>query len=76
MLTPGFLLLSRIIHGPKGSLLTVFNDIPEDQATLLEIPSQYHRVKDLYREQEIPVAGSSIQVTVPYRDVSVYLLEA
>jgi len=65
----------RIIHGPQRSLLAVFNDTLEDQTSVLELPPQYHRVKDLYTDLEGPLADGRIRVTVPYQDVSVFLLD-
>jgi hypothetical protein len=65
----------RIIHGPARSLLTVFNDTLEDQPARIQLPPTFHRVHDLYDGREVSLESGGIQITVPYQDVSVFLLE-
>ncbi|MDR3675845.1 MAG: beta-galactosidase [Acidobacteriota bacterium] len=65
----------RLIEGAKGSLLTVFNDTPQDLTESLVVPARFHRATDIHTEKPVAWVNGALQVSVPYEDVLVLLLE-
>lgn len=65
----------RLVEGKKQSLLVVFNDHPSDQAARLTLPGRYHRATELFTGRNRPVVNGAVQLTVPYQDAVVLLLE-
>jgi hypothetical protein len=65
----------RLVEGDKRSLLVVFNDNPQDQVTSLQLPARYKKATDLYSRANHPVVNNVVQLTVPYEDAVVLLLE-
>jgi beta-galactosidase GanA len=65
----------RLIEGPKRSLLAVFNDSPQDQTENLVLPPRYHRAADIHSQKIQTWENGALQVSVPYEDVLVLLLE-
>ena len=65
----------RLIEGSKRSLLTVFNDTPQDLTENLVLPSRYHQATDIHSQKSLAWENGAIQVSVPYEDVVVLLLE-
>jgi hypothetical protein len=64
----------RILRAQGQSLLTVFNDLPSDQSARIHLPAGFTRAQDIYSRKEWPVEHDELQITVPYEDVSVFLL--
>jgi len=65
----------RLVEGDKRSLLVVFNDNPQDQVATLKLPARHKRATDVYRRANHPVVNNAVQITVPYEDAVVLLLE-
>ena len=65
----------RLIEGSKRSLLAVFNDTPQDQTENLVLPTRYHRATDIHSQKIQTWENGALQVSVPYEDVLVLLLE-
>jgi hypothetical protein len=65
----------RLIEGSSKSLLAVFNDTPQDQTSQVRIPARYQKATDLHRQVELPIAQGSLNITVPFEDVVVLLLQ-
>jgi hypothetical protein len=65
----------RLIAGDKRSLLAVFNDTPADQAASVALPARYKKATDLHSHTARPIVNNAVQLTVPYQDVVVLLLE-
>jgi beta-galactosidase len=65
----------RLIEGPKRSLLAVFNDTPRDQTAGIGLPRRYHRATDIHSRRIQTWKYGVVQVSVPYEDVIVLLLE-
>ena len=63
------------MEGEKQSLLVVFNDHPTDQTASLTLPARYQKATDLYTGVNLPVVNGAVQLTVPYQDARVLLLE-
>jgi hypothetical protein len=65
----------RLVEGDKRSLLVVFNDNLQDQTTMLKLPARYKKATDLYSRANRAVLHNAVQLTVPYQDAVVLLLE-
>jgi len=65
----------RLIEGSKRSLLAVFNDTPQDQTANIKVPPRYHRATDIHSQKVQAWDNGAVQVSVPYEDVVVLLLE-
>jgi hypothetical protein len=65
----------RLIEGSKRSLLAVFNDTPQDQTANVIVPPRYHRATDIHSQKVQPWEKGAVQVSVPYEDVVVLVLE-
>ena len=65
----------RLIQGERQSLLVVFNDHSSDQTATLKLPARYQKATDLYGGIERPLVHGSVNLTVPYQDAMVLLLE-
>jgi beta-galactosidase len=65
----------RLIEGEQRSLLLVFNDGISDQTSSVTVPHRYTSATNLYTNQKQMVNENSVQVTVPFQDVSVIRLE-
>ncbi len=65
----------RLVAGEKQSLLVVFNDHAQDQVATLKLPARYQKATDLYSGANRIVVNNALQLTVPYQDVVVMLLE-
>jgi hypothetical protein len=65
----------RLIEGSKRSLLAVFNDTPQDQTENLVLPARYQRATDIHSQKAQTLENGALQVSVPYEDVVVLLLE-
>ena len=65
----------RLVEGDKRSLLVVVNDNPQDQVATLKLPARHKRATDVYRRANHPVVNNAVQLTVPYQDAVVLLLE-
>jgi hypothetical protein len=63
------------VEGDKRSLLVVVNDNPQDQVATLKLPARHKRATDVYRRANHPVVNNAVQLTVPYQDAVVLLLE-
>ncbi len=71
----GLRLRPRLIEGLKRSLLLVFNDSTEDVGENTKLPSRSRRATDIHRQVSRDVEHNAIQVTVPFQDVVVLLIE-
>jgi hypothetical protein len=71
----GLRLRPRLIEGPVRSLLVVFNDTSEDQREHIKLPSRFRRATDIHQQAKHAVEQNAVQVTVPYQDVVVLMLE-
>ena len=58
----------RIIEGSRRSLLIIFNDTCQDQASRIKLPSRYGRAVDIHSGQQVALEDQSVQVTVPDSD--------
>jgi beta-galactosidase GanA len=65
----------RLIPGEKRSLLAVFNDTPADQTASIALPARYKKATDLHSQVTRPIVNNAVQLTVPYQDAVVLLLE-
>jgi beta-galactosidase len=65
----------RLVEGERKSLLVVFNDTPQDQSASLKLPARYTKVTDLHSQATCVVMDHSVNLTVPYQDAVVLLLE-
>ena len=65
----------RLLQGEKRSLLVVFNDTPKDQTSQIKLPARYRKATDLHSGIDRPVVSNVVELTVPYQDVVVLLLE-
>ena len=65
----------RLVEGEKRSLLVVFNDNLQDQVATLKLPARYGKATDLHSRANCPLVNSAVQLTVPYQDAVVLLLE-
>jgi hypothetical protein len=65
----------RLLEGEKRSLLVIFNDTPKDQTASIELPPRYKKVTDLHSRVNKLIVSNAVQLTVPYQDVMVLLLE-
>ena len=65
----------RLVEGKKQSLLVVFNDHTSDQTARLMLPARYQKATDLFTGVNRPVVNGAVQLTVPYQDAVVLLLE-
>jgi beta-galactosidase len=65
----------RLVEGSKQSLLVVFNDHTSDQSASLKLAAPYLKATDLYSGVNRPVVNGAVQLTVPYQDAVVLLLE-
>jgi hypothetical protein len=65
----------RLIQGPNRSLLAIFNDTAADETESIALPAHYRRAVDIHGQQEQRIENHTLQVTVPYEDVVVLLLE-
>jgi hypothetical protein len=74
-IVPGGKLRPRLIEGKRQSLLAVFNDYATDQSATLKIPARYGKATDLFSGINLPVLNGELQLTVPYQDAQVLLLE-
>jgi beta-galactosidase len=64
----------RILRASGQSLLTVFNDTPQDQNAKITLPPGFTTARDIYSGVESRVERDGLQVAVPYEDVSVFVL--
>jgi beta-galactosidase len=67
----------RFIRGRQKGILLAFNDTAENQTDTLDIASltPFSSARDLYQQTSIAMPGKALQLTVPYQDVAVILLE-
>ena len=65
----------RLIEGSHRSLLVILNETAADQVESIVLPSRYLRATDIHSQTELRVENGSVQVTVPYEDAIVLLLE-
>ena len=65
----------RLLEGEKQSLLVVFNDTPKDQVASLKLPPRYKKATDLHSKINRPLVSDAVQLTVPYQDAVVLLLQ-
>jgi len=65
----------RLMQGEKRSLLAIFNDTPRDQTANIKLPARFKKTTDLHSGGERPIVLGAVQVTVPYQDAMVLLLE-
>jgi beta-galactosidase GanA len=65
----------RLIEGSKRSLLTVFNDTVQDQTASIALSPRYHRATDIHSQRIQTWENGAVQVSVPYEDVVVLVLE-
>jgi len=65
----------RLVEGEKRSLLVIFNDTPQDQSASIKLPTRYQKATDLHSQAHRPVVNNAVQLTVPYQDAVVLLLE-
>jgi beta-galactosidase len=65
----------RLLEGEKQSLLAVFNDQTSDQTASLKLAARYQKATDLYSGVNRPVVNGAVELTVPYQDALVLLLE-
>ena len=64
----------RLIRSAAGTLLTVFNDTPQDQTARIQLPPNTQRATNIYTTADHPITNGAIEITVPYEDVTVFLL--
>jgi hypothetical protein len=65
----------RLVEGKKQSLLVVFNDHTSDQTASLKLATRYLKATDLYNGVNRPILSGAVQLTVPYQDAVVLLIE-
>jgi beta-galactosidase len=65
----------RLVEGEKKSLLVVFNDSAQDQTANVKLPPRFKKATDLHKKTPHPLANSSLNLSVPYQDVVVLLLD-
>lgn len=65
----------RLLEGKKSSLLVIFNDTHKDQTSQIKLPARYQKATDLHRGASVPLVNSTVELTVPYDDAMVLLLE-
>jgi hypothetical protein len=61
----------RLIEGSERSLLTIFNDTPEDQNAPVTLPSRYRKAVNIHTGEQGQVGHGVIQLSVPYNDAVV-----
>ena len=65
----------RLMQGAGETLLTVFNDTPQDQNARIELPGDFRRATDLHSGKEQRIEGRVLELWVAYQDVTVLKLE-
>jgi hypothetical protein len=49
--------------------------MPADQTASLQLPARYKKATDLHSKADRPIVNGAVQLTVPYQDAVVPLLE-
>ena len=65
----------RLMRGARQTLLTVFNDTPQDQRAAIKLPQGFRRATDIHSGKEQHLREAVLELTVPYQDVVVLQLE-
>ena len=65
----------RLIQAAGRALLTVFNETDQPQVAGINLPAGYRRATDIYSGKQQGITGNRLELSVPFREVSVFDLE-
>jgi hypothetical protein len=65
----------RPIQASQRSLLAVFNETDQTQTAPISLPAGYRRASDIYSGKEYGITANKMELSVPFRYVSVFNLE-
>jgi beta-galactosidase GanA len=65
----------RLIQASQRALLTVFNETDQTQTATINLPAGYGHATDIYNGKQYGIARNTLELSVPFRDVSVFDLE-